>query len=101
LERLVHLDDEGVRRFLQDFVLADRVFEMVVLHQELLAEDLHGELLLGRIALQVDFEHLAKGALSKDVLDIERLEGDALEWVVKFFLLYAAPLHHLPIVQFG
>jgi len=81
----VHFEDEGVGCALEDVRLADGVLEVLVFDQEALALDLHGESVALRVgvALEVDFEDLAEGALAESLLDFEGLEGDAHQAVVE------------------
>ena len=71
LEGVVQLDDKWVRRQLKDISLSDCVAKVIVLYQESLLENLHGELLRLGLILFLDLEDFAKGSLTKYLNNVE------------------------------
>ena len=69
----MHLQDERMRRSLQNVSFTYGILQVIVLHQEVLVKYFHGHGVLNRfrIVLEVDFEDFAKGALAEDVLNFE------------------------------
>ena len=76
LEHVLHADEEGVVRLLQDLLLEHRRLDLVVVEDHVLAQGLHGVDIISAFLLHE--EHLSKRALADNRLAHEVLEGTYL-----------------------
>lgn len=74
LEDVLHVDQEWVIDLAQDVFLQLDVLHLLILENDILANDFHGEQLLGSNLL--DKEHLTEGTLADQFANLEVLQRD-------------------------